>query len=246
MRLTLGPIAVAATLALTTTGVAATTTFLEDFSALPVGTCYPDGQTVGAWEFVYNGYGCNGVTSLGGNNVLYQRPMASVQPDETHANMVTGPLVDGDFTMEVSLATSRPLRTGTPPNPWEVAWLIWHQTDDVHFYYFVPKPNGWELGKADPAYPGAQRFLATGSTPQFPIGPWYRVKVTQVGTTLRVYVNNLLITTFTDNEYPYTSGKIGLYNEDAEVYFDEVKISAAETQTAIALPSAPTRGKKRR
>ena len=91
-----------------------------------------------------------------------------------------------------------------------------------------------EIGKEDPAYPGAQRFLATGSSPQFPLGPWYRVRVVQSGGTIQLFVNDLLITTVVDNDSPYTGGRIGLYTEDAESYFDNVVI------TTVA------KGKKRR
>ena len=72
-----------------------------------------------------------------------------------------------DIDMTTTLGTVRQVRNG-PANPWEVAWLLWHYTDDQHFYSIVLKPNGWELGKEDPAYPGAQRFLATGApSPRF-------------------------------------------------------------------------------
>jgi hypothetical protein len=33
------------------------------------------------------------------------------------------------------------------------------------------------------------------------------------------------ITTFTDYERPYSSGRVGLYSEDAEAYFDNVSIT---------------------
>ena len=52
-------------------------------------------------------------------------------------------------------------------------------------------------------------------------------------------MNNLLITTFTDEEHPYTSGRVGLYSEDAEVYFDNVSVS-----TATVAPPAPGKGNK--
>lgn len=199
--------------------------FFEDFSAMPVGTCYPDGTVIGVWEFVYNGYGCNAFVSANGDTTLFEQPKISSNPSETHANLVLGPAISGDFTLHVSTATTRQLRTGTAPNPWEVAWVLWHYTDNSHFYYFVAKPNGWELGKEDPAYPGAQRFLATGSSPTFPIGPWYRIGVTQVGETIQVFANDLLITTFTDHQRPYSSGRVGLYIEDAEAYFDNVSLN---------------------
>jgi hypothetical protein len=202
-------------------------TFVEDFSAMPVGTCYPDGSAAGVWQFVYNGYGCNGFIASSSNTMLFEQPATSTSPGESHAALVVGPSVSGDFTLQVSAATSGQLRVNSDPNPWEVAWVLWHYTDNVHFYYFIPKPNGWELGKADPAYPGAQRFLATGASPSFPIGPWYRIRVAQSGQTIQVFVNDLFITTFTDRERVYSSGRIGLYSEDAQAYFDNVSVITA-------------------
>jgi hypothetical protein len=201
--------------------------FFDDFSTMVTGSCYPDGSVIGVWQFVYNGYGCNAFVTSNSNTMLFQQPQASTRPDETHAALVVGPMITGDFTMEASTATTRQLRTNSGPNPWEVAWILWHYTDDLHFYYFVAKPNGWELGKEDPAYSGAQRFLATGSSPSFPIGPWYRIGVAQTGDTIKVFVNDLLIAIVTDRERPYSSGRVGLYSEDAEVFFDNVSLNIA-------------------
>ena len=132
----------------------------------------------------------------------------------------------GDVTVQADMATSRQLRTGSAPNAWEVGWLLWHYTDNEHFYYVILKPNGWEIGKEDPAYPGAQRFLASSSSPQFPLGPWYRVRVVQSGGTIQLFVNDLLIATAFDNDSPYTGGRVGLYTEDAESYFDNITITS--------------------
>jgi hypothetical protein len=200
---------------------------VEDFSTMPVGSCYPDGTVIGAWQFVFNGYGCSGFMSLNSNTMLVEQPKTAVTPDETHAALVVGPSVSGDVTLDVSLATARQLRANSAPNPWEVGWFLWDYQDNSHFYYFIAKPNGWELGKEDPAYPGAQRFLASGSSPSFPIGPWYRIHVEQVSQTIRVLVNGVVIVTVTDQERPYSSGRVGLYSEDAEVYFDNVVINTS-------------------
>jgi 3-keto-disaccharide hydrolase len=202
-------------------------TFFEDFSTMPAGSCYPDGFLIGVWQFVYNGYGCNAFLLSNDNTMLVEQPKASTRPDETHAALVLGPSIAGDFTLEAWTVTTRQLRTGSAPNTWEVGWILWNYTNGYHFYYFAAKPNGWELGKKDPAYPGAQRFLATGSAPSFPIGAWYRIGVTQSGDTIKVSVNDLPITTFSDRERPYSSGRIGMYNEDAETYFDNISISTS-------------------
>lgn len=236
MRPSTAHVPLAMLLAAALSAVALAQTYLEDFSTMPVGTCYPDGTVLGVWEFVYNGYGCNAFVTQGSNTMLFQQPQSSVAPDETHAALVLGPSIAGDFTLQVSTATTHQLRVGTAPNPWEVAWILWHYSDNQHFYYFVAKPNGWELGKGDPAYPGAQRFLATGSASTFPIGQWYRIGVAQTGATIQVSVDGVQLASFTDRERPYSSGRLGLYNEDAEAYFDDV---------AISTTSRPGKGKKK-
>jgi hypothetical protein len=198
--------------------------FTDDFSGMPAGSCIADGSSIGDWTFVYNGYGCTAFVDANGSRALMEQPRAATSPEETHASLVLGLSTTGDVTIDVTTGTTRQLRTGSAPNPWEVGWVLWQFVDTTHFYYFIPKPNGWELGKADPLYPGAQRFLSTGSSPTFPIGSWYRVRIVQSGSTIQVSVNDRTITTFTDAERPYTSGRIGLYSEDAEALFDDVSI----------------------
>jgi len=160
-----------------------------------------------------------------------EKPKAA-SGSQAYSVMVTGPTFSGPLSFEADILTNSQLRTGSPPNNWEVGWLAWHHTDDNHFYYFIPKPGaggeteGWELGKEDPAYSGSQRFLATGTMPVFPIGTTYHVKVTQDSTnTIRAYVNGQLIVTFKDTERPYTSGQIALYSEDSDVRYSNVKVS---------------------
>jgi hypothetical protein len=157
---------------------------------------------------------------------------------------VIGPSVAGDFTLEVSAATTKQLRTSSTPRPWEVAWVLWHYTDNTHFYYFIAKPNGWELGKEDPAYPGFQRFLATNSYPTYPIDPWYKIRIVQVADTIQVFVNDVGIVTFTDQETPYNAGRVGLYSEDAEAYFDNVSVSTDAMLTDFVPPQPPPKGHK--
>jgi hypothetical protein len=179
---------------------------------------------LGLWNTIFDGYGSVGVA--GSDPAAALAPKASTQPGETHAALVASKAQFGDLDLTLRMQTVRQLRTGSAPNPWETAWALWNYTDNTHFTYLVLKPNGWELGKEDPAYPGAQRFLATGSDP-FPVGSWYQVHVHQVANTISVSVDGKLLTTFVDNERPYTSGAVALYTEDADVRFDDVRVQAA-------------------
>jgi hypothetical protein len=187
------------------------------------------------WKSVYHGYGSNSVARLFDGPALAIRPKESNSGNETHAGLISGPHpswpvdVKGNLTVEASLHTEEQLRRQNAPNPWEVGWLLWDYVDKTHFYYFIPKPNGWELGKADPAYPGDQRFLASGSRPIYPIGNRYVVKIVQAAsptsTTLSVFVDGVLLTTFTDQERPYSTGLVGFYAEDAAAYFHSVVVT---------------------
>jgi Domain of Unknown Function (DUF1080) len=194
----------------------------ETFEAHAVGTEWADGGTYGQWRSRFDGYGEVGVERAG-SKVLSLKPKASTSAGETHAALVTTRKTFSNFSLEARAKTVKQLRTNNP-NPWESAWVLWNYTDNTHFYYLALKPNGWELGKADPAYPGAQRFLATGSNMKFPVGEWADVEIKQVGRTMTVSANGQVLTTFTDNERPYTSGNVGLYNEDAKTYFDNVNV----------------------
>lgn len=211
-------------------------TFLEDFSSYPREVCFADQSVLGKWYVIFHGFGCTKIENPT-NPQLHEAPEVSQSPGETHASLVIGPSFAGPISYRGKLLTEKQLRVNSSPNPWEVAWVIWNYQDNEHFYYFIPKPNGWELGKRDPAYPGGQRFLATGSAPSFPIRKWYSFQVTQdAKNAISVYVNGLLITKYTDTESPYTAGAIGLYNEDAHVHFDNISV----TRLWSFFPSPPS------
>ncbi|MGB5086223.1 MAG: hypothetical protein WBO09_16860 [Methylocystis silviterrae] len=195
------------------------------------------------WKSVYHGYGSNSVARLFDGQALAIRPKESNSGNETHAGLISGPHpswpvdIKGNLTIEASLHTEKQLRRQNAPNPWEVGWLLWDYVDKTHFYYFIPKPNGWELGKADPAYPGDQRFLASGSRPIYPIGNRYVVKIVQAvtptSTTISAFVDGVLLTTFTDRERPYSNGLVGFYSEDAAAYFHSVVVTIPRSEAAL-------------
>jgi len=209
-----------------TVPVSAAAGFSEDFESPPIGAGWVDGSVHGAWQSRFNGYGSVGIEDAGGH-VLGLNPRAPTAPGETHSSLVTTNQSFGDLDMTVRVRTLNQSRTGSAANPWETAWLLWHFTDNTHFYYIVPKTNGFELGKEDPAYPGAQRFLVTSSNRTFAAGSWYTIRVRQAGNAISVWIDGSLMATFTDNERPYKSGAIGLYAEDSHAQFDNVSVTAA-------------------
>lgn len=201
------------------------------------GPCLSEGTRFGGWELRYHGYGCvtieaptsdareGLVPSAAGptfETTLFMAPTEAQSMLETHAPLVLGPAHGDRVTLRASVETLQHTRRGDAPNPWEVAWVVWHYQDDEHFYYFIPKPNGWELGKRDPAYPGGQRFLATGSDRAFPIGRVHHVTVRQAGTLITVSVDGVPVVQFRDDERPYLRGRVALYAEDAAIRVHQV------------------------
>jgi hypothetical protein len=154
--------------------------------------------------------------------VVVLSPGVADRPDATHsALLITRETYSGRISFAGRVQTVKQLRSGSPPNPWECAWLVWNYRDEQHFYYVALKPAGWEIGKRDPAYPGGQRFLASGDG-GFPIGTWHAFRIVQEGASITIQLNGVEIASIADGERPFTSGKLGLYTEDAEVQLDDV------------------------
>lgn len=201
--------------------------FRSSFERLSPSPCLADGASVGVWAVVFGGYGCVRPEAQDAESWFALAPGAVGQPDSTRASLVVGPRQRSAFRLSLRLVADRPLRTGSPPNPWETAWVVWDYTDNDHFYYAILKPNGWEVGKRDPAYPGGQRFLATGTSPLYPMGPWYHVVIERASGRTSLSADGVTLTTFVDRERPYTRGRIGFYTEDAAVRFSDVALDAA-------------------
>jgi hypothetical protein len=198
-------------------------TMLVDNFTRYVDDYMPDSYSFGTWEVIWTGYGTVTVERINGNPVLHMSPKSSTNYYETHSTLVTGAFASGDIKFDVDILTVEQLRINTNPNPWEVAWVIWNYHDADHFYYFIVKPNGWELGKRDPTYSGGQRFMATGDTP-FPLGIEYHITIHHNGQIITVFVDDIPIVRYTDFERPYIDGQIGLYCEDSHVHYDNVKL----------------------
>lgn len=182
------------------------------------------------YDVVYDGYG--EVACSRGEVTLH--PAAASAAGETHAALVVTPYgttAQADpQVLTATTSTAQQLRQGEP-NPWEVGWLLWNYKDPARFYALVLKPNGWEVSKQDAAYPGSQRFLASGSDRVFEVGTSHEIEVTLTssGSALRmeIVVDGEHLATVTDSESPYTSGSLALYCEDAVVTFSEMSVSTS-------------------
>lgn len=193
--------------------------FRDDFSAYPPGPCLKEGAALGPWTVVFTGYGCAKVEGRGRGRRLHADSSPRSRPERPMALLMTGPRLAAPLRLSARLHTES--RVG--PEGWKGAWLVWSYADRRHFYYFIPKPNGWELGKRDPSYPGGQRFLASGRSPRVPLGRWARVEVRQEeGGRLRVSLDGRELVAVTDRERPYPAGRVGLYVEGAHAHFAEV------------------------
>lgn len=201
--------------------------FRDDFSGHRPGDVWAEGSTHGVWDVRFNGYGSVRVICVGarGSLALQLRPAPAGAPEETHATLVTTREQYRDGVLTMDARTTRQLRGNGAPNPWEVAWVVFRYVDDEHFYYLALKTNGWELGKRDPAYPGGQRFLGTGSVPQSPAGQWSRVSIIMQAELLSVQIDGIRVVTTADLERPLLTGAIGMYTEDAEVQFDDISFT---------------------
>ena len=183
---------------------------------------WQDGEEHGRWAVEFTGYG----TASGHDDEVVLQPRSAASMDVTHGGLVRTVESYEDADFEITVRTEEQVREGEP-NVWEVGWVLWNYSDNDHFYAVALKPNGWEISKQDPAYPGKQRFIASGGDRTFPVGEEYRIRVEQNWPEMTVSVDGLELATVRDDERPYRGGSIGLYTEDARVRFTDLALLGA-------------------
>lgn len=194
-----------------------------------------DGQTIGPWYVNFLGFGYGKVINASNSRLELSPADVDVTGQPTHAALVTTTAsYSGNLEVEARVRLLQQLRN-TGPNPWESPWLLWNVTTDANGVvlsanYFALKTNGWELGLITGN--NGQVFLASGSTP-IVSSTFKTVTIQQVGTTVSVWVagkqvdlNGALTGKTIISSQLYTSGKVGLYTEDAIVQFDDVLVSS--------------------
>lgn len=205
-----------------------------------------DGQESTNWHCNYISSGTADVrnaTSPRIGKVCYLKP--GFVDNETRATFVRTKVQYNDFEMVVDIRTvsqNRPVS----PNNWEVAWIMWHYTDDWHHYYtLIQADGGLEMGRKDYAtqIEGQQFLVTNGNTaPSFVMGQWYNIRIRSVGSTIKIWVDGVLRCNVTDDGTfgldsatdglppPPTAamlgGYVGFYCEDAEVEYDNFAIRA--------------------
>ena len=147
-----------------------------------------------------------------------------VSPGETHSALVTSRRTWGDQTFSYTLTTLAQLRTGSAPNTWEVGWSMFRFRDLHHYYWFILRPNGWELGKKQGS--DTQIFLATGTAPSLVAGQTNRIRINVQGARVQVSVDGTTVVDYTD-AHPLAPGSVALYEEDSLVRFESVSVVGA-------------------
>jgi hypothetical protein len=180
----------------------------------------------GPWRSVFTGYGTTSITGSTMQLAVTLQPARTESRNVTHAALVVSASPYRDFVATLHVRTVQQLRHGVggPPNPWEVGWVVWHYTSDQHFYALTLEPTGWELSQENPAYPGGERFLASGRAPVFRLGVTHTVGIVQIGNRMTVSADGRLLARFTDSQLAYMTGAFGFYSEDAQARFDHIRL----------------------
>jgi 1,2-diacylglycerol 3-beta-glucosyltransferase len=194
----------------------------------------------GQWLTVFTGYGHTEVTGTGAAQTITTAPSTTRSRRATHAALVVSRGHYADFVATLRVQTVRQLRRGAAgrPNPWEVGWVVWHYTSEHSFYALTLEPTGWLLSKQDPAYPGGERFLASGRTPRFRVGATHRVGIVQIGDQITVSADDHLLTRFTDTRQAYLRGSFGAYSEDSDARFWDVRVRTLPSPARRIGPAA--------
>jgi len=186
----------------------------------------------GKWQNQYNGYGITGIAEdpTTGNHYFYEEPKISTSPNETHASLVTTTKKYTNFDMTLDMDTVKQLRQNSLPNPWETAWIFWHYSDDFHTYAFYLKSTGFQIEKKDNnnQNDSAEIYLVDGDTAKLEMGQMAKIRISMVGTHIRIWVNGANVADFYDkvpNSPQMSYGAVGLYDEDSSVRFDNVYIA---------------------
>ena len=153
-------------------------------------------------------------------------PERATAPGSTHAGLVVSAPEVRELHGHAHGADAAPVAAGrggdAAPLGGGLGALALHLQPEL----LRPDPGTARLGavEQDPAYRGAERFLASGRTPGFPVGRAHQVQITQTGPTITVRADGHLLTRFTDTQRPYLTGSLGLYCEDSVARFGAIHI----------------------
>ena len=155
------------------------------------------------------------------NDVMSLASATPTSTSKTYSALLTTRKAWTNYSFSYIQRNVSQLRTGSHPNTWEVAWAMFRYRDLHDYYYFILKPNGWEVGKKQGS--DDQIFLRTGTSPHARMGYTDAVKIIVNGSTITVWGNGAKVTSFSDRG-GISSGAIGLYEEDSHVHFDNTVV----------------------
>jgi len=201
----------------------------------------------GKWYAWYAGSekepGAQGVRadSNGTGNVFYSEspsPERQTLKKRTFSTLTLSTQSYRNFQLSLDVRTISQTRTSYAPNPWEVAWVFWHDVgngtdpiDKTHFYYFLVKTNGVEIGKYDGGTnPESQKIIKSKTYPnqttlKTDFGKWQNWNIIVIDNHIISRVNNITAFDIRDTA-SFGSGRIGLYNEDSRTEFRNVYVRA--------------------
>ncbi len=181
------------------------------------------------WEgtIIYNGYGTvNWDTKL---EQLTMTPKAATQTNETHAALVISKTsYQQPFQLSYTMKTTKQLRIGSTPNPWEVGWVVFGYKNDGKFKYLTLKPNGYGLELGESLLNDRQNFLYTSTLNKdfFPINKDYNVIINAQNNNITITINDKQYAQYsiTNKDVLTVDGKYGFYTEDASVQVSNIKM----------------------
>lgn len=183
----------------------------------------------GKWKNEYSGYGSTGVESSGlANDAFYLKPKVVTSPAQSGSALVRSTGSYCNFIVEFDINTVKQLRRESPSNTWEAGWFLFRYTDIFHYYWFLIRSDGIELGKkdcntcVDPV--DGQKYLVTEKIPTLKINTWQHWKIQAIGNHIKIWVDNKLLVDFIDRGMTpqLASGNIAMYSEDAYVKYDNM------------------------
>ncbi len=192
------------------------------------------GQTSpnGKWQNVYNGFGSSGVEVADGSHVFFLKPKPATSPEDTQAALVQSTGTFCNYKLDFDIKTVKQLRENSPPNSWEAGWFIFRYTDTFHYYWFLIRSNGIELGKKDcdtctnPV--DGQQWLVTKDVPTLDLNTWHHWTINIVGNHIKIYVDGNIVVDFIDSGMTpqLSKGKIAMYSEEAYVRYDNMHLKS--------------------
>jgi len=190
--------------------------------------------TAADWSNIFDGFGS---ISYNADTGIVLQPKASTVSGETHATLVLAKITETcpikDFILTIVATTESQLRSGTTPNAWEVFWIFFNFLyigSEETSNYFILKPNGIELGRAEEL--DAQTFLYTAEAPLLTIGKRNTFVVEKTGGHLEISIDGAIVLSYDGGTFPNAlydrTGSIGLYTEDARVRIHSISLESDE------------------